>query len=303
MLTPYFLFNLRVFDVPLMLFVSGLAFSNRKYHSIPKFLYHRAKRLLIPLYIFLTIYFILIYIIQNYLGFKFGITFNRAVESYMLHDGIGFVWIFRVFLLITLITPLLLKIEQILSNKYHYICLIILLLTFNELLIKSPISNNIIIRDYITYAIGYSIPFLLGLRLKNNTSSFTLYVFLFLSLIITYSVLSFHTGKIIYIAQYKYPPQLLYILYGCFMSAIIYIFVRKLNSKFNIIIFCGNNTNWIYLYHIPLIQVTSKFDMYFLVQYILVVIFSIAAVYIQTRIINLLKSKYPANTFFNYFKG
>lgn len=49
---PIFLFNLRVFDVPLMLFVSGLAFSNRKYHSIPKFLYHRAKRLLIPLYIF-----------------------------------------------------------------------------------------------------------------------------------------------------------------------------------------------------------------------------------------------------------
>lgn len=240
---PNFLFNLRVFDVPLMLFVSGLAFSNRKYHSIPKFLYHRVKRLLIPLYIFLTFYFILVYVIQNYLGLKFGITFKRALESYMLHDGIGFVWIFRVFLLITLITPLLLKVEQILKNKYHYICFLILLLTLNELLIKSPISNNIIIRDYITYAIGYSIPFLLGLRLKNNPFNYTIFLFLFLFLIITYSILSLHTGKIIYIAQYKYPPQLLYILYGCFISSIIYALVKTLNSKFNILIFCGNNTN------------------------------------------------------------
>lgn len=104
---PELLFQLRSFDVPLMLFVSGLAFSGRNPDFSRSFFWNRIKRLLIPVYIFLTIYFILVFSAKA-LGINFGVTSHMVVDSYMLMEGIGFVWVIRVFLLVGLLTPILL---------------------------------------------------------------------------------------------------------------------------------------------------------------------------------------------------
>lgn len=298
---PMILFNFRVFDVPLMVFASGLAYSNKKCYPIPKFIYSRTKKLLIPLYIFLTFYFITFYLIQNYSRFKFGISFSGAIETYTLHNGIGFVWIFRVFLLITLITPLLKQIELTVKKDSIYICILIIILIFNEWLICNPINN--IIYNNITYGLGYTVPFLLGLRLRNSILHRYYNLFLLLSLIIAYIFFFAYNQNSFTMQNYKYPPQLIYILYGCFMSSLIYGFIKRNALSSIFLTFCGSNTNWIYLYHIPLIQIASKIEMHFLIKYFLVVTLSITIVKFQQNIIKLLEKKFPKKTFWNYFKG
>lgn len=112
---PALLFNIRCFDVPLMLLVSGLAYSGRKVDFSFQFLSHRFTRLVVPVYIFLTSYFSATTILA-YAGIDFGIRKEHIIGSYLLTDGIGFVWIIRVFLLIALLTPLLIKIEAMKKN-------------------------------------------------------------------------------------------------------------------------------------------------------------------------------------------
>ena len=55
---PAALFQLRSFDVPLMIFVSGLSYSGRQVVGYASFVRKRLGRLLIPLYFFLTVYFL-----------------------------------------------------------------------------------------------------------------------------------------------------------------------------------------------------------------------------------------------------
>lgn len=70
---PETIFQIRTFDVPLMIFVSGMAYSGRKPDFSPSFFIKRLKRLVLPVYIFLTAYFAAVFIIKAVTGFDFGI--------------------------------------------------------------------------------------------------------------------------------------------------------------------------------------------------------------------------------------
>lgn len=59
---PFVLFQIRCFDVPLMLFASGLAFSGKSIDNYIKFVLPRTKRLICPLYVFLSVYFAILFI-------------------------------------------------------------------------------------------------------------------------------------------------------------------------------------------------------------------------------------------------
>lgn len=53
---PNWLMQLRSFDVPLMVFVSGLTAARKEYTSYKGFILKRFKRLVLPVWIFLSIY-------------------------------------------------------------------------------------------------------------------------------------------------------------------------------------------------------------------------------------------------------
>ena len=53
---PFTLTQIRCFDVPLMIFISGLTASQKTFPSYGKYIVSRTKRLLVPVYIFLTLY-------------------------------------------------------------------------------------------------------------------------------------------------------------------------------------------------------------------------------------------------------
>ena len=105
--SPTIILQLRNFDVPLMVLVSGasfaLAYRNEPYAS---YVWKRIKRLLFPTWIFLTAYFSIMFAT----GFPMALPdLNKIAESYLLLSGIGYVWIIRVFLLVALVSPLILK--------------------------------------------------------------------------------------------------------------------------------------------------------------------------------------------------
>lgn len=112
---PDALYMVNLFNVPLMVVVSGLVSNSSKNRNYTQYLLARFKRLLIPTWIFVTVYLIFLYALTQ-CGVIIFFTFNKnnILCSYLLLDsesgGIGFVWIIRVFLLTMLVTPFIHKV-------------------------------------------------------------------------------------------------------------------------------------------------------------------------------------------------
>ena len=101
----YVIFQLRNFDVPLMVLLSGAVFSlSYKEENYFAYVWKRFKRLVLPVWIFLTVYFSAIYITGYQLN---TLSYDVMFNTYALLSGIGYVWVIRVFLLMALIAPAL----------------------------------------------------------------------------------------------------------------------------------------------------------------------------------------------------
>ena len=72
-----------------------------KNKSILKYYWKRFVRLVIPTWIFLTIYFCISCLLNHFY------TLKVILGSYLLLDGIGYVWVIRVYLICALLTPLI----------------------------------------------------------------------------------------------------------------------------------------------------------------------------------------------------
>ena len=106
------LFQLMSFDVPLMVFTSGLAFSGRNTGAYLPFIGKRTLRLIVPVYIFVAAYILLNPILSGW-GLVDEYTSKVIAGTFMLrlNPSIGYVGIIRVFLIVMLVTPLLLKLD------------------------------------------------------------------------------------------------------------------------------------------------------------------------------------------------
>lgn len=82
---PDILFNVRCFDVPLMLFVSGLTYAKRKVKMSWSFIWHRLTRLVIPVYVFLIAYFTLAFLLKKLAGIDFVIQVKHILGSFFVH--------------------------------------------------------------------------------------------------------------------------------------------------------------------------------------------------------------------------
>lgn len=304
---PDTILNIRCFDVSLMLFVSGLTMSKRNPDFSLKFLGHRAVRLLLPVWSFLTIYFLLIFALQSF-GLDLGITISQCIDTYLLLEGIGFVWIIRVMLLIALLTPSLLWIKNKLSPLALLSLSLIILYSLDILISKSILTDNIIFKDFIYYAIGYSIPFIWGLVLPNLNVRQLIALLTVTGIIILahYALFIFdsenlsnitsfiNTNDILSFNNFKYPPQGYYLLYGLFCSTLLYLVIVKceLYKYLTIFTFIGCNTIWLYLYHIPAIHITGILEFNWLIRFITVYLIAFTLCYIQIKAITYIQIKY-----------
>lgn len=305
---PYALFNLRCFDVPMMLFISGLVYSGRKSDFGFTFLVQRVLRLIIPVYIFLTAYFLVSAALKYFAGIDFGITMKHVVGSYLLTEGIGYVWIIRVFLIIAVLTPGLIAFNRSIQSDVVLIMILIgisLLLTFA---IRAGWGmDNMFVREFIYYAVAYSIPFIVGLRVmqSDRRKFFRFFAFVAIVAVVCGTVQVMGGGRLLDINSLKYPPQSYFLFYGLFMSLVCYFICccTRIRDKVPALFqFIGMNTIWIYLYHIPLIQLTGRLTIPWWMRYCTVYLLAVVLCYVQVMLVERLRMRHD-RAIFKYLKG
>lgn len=309
---PNLIFQIRSFDVPLMVFISGLVYADRHIDNYRLFIIHRIKRLCFPVWIFLTAYFALIYGLKEILKVDFGITFRQVIESYLLMEGIGFVWIIRVFLLIAIVTPFLVRMNYWFRERGTILfCSFILIVTFlQSILIYYGIGmKSVFVRDFIYYLLGYSMLFLVGCKMKNDSVIDQRRITLFGAFFFLVSYAWYYCNTLSYIIplnDYKYPPSSYFLIYGLFISLLLWRILKRNSELFSYRVtnFIGSGTIWIYLFHIPLIHITSYFNIeLWWLRYIIVYIGAVTLYSVQYRIVNILRQKYPQMGILKYLKG
>lgn len=300
---PEWIMNIRCFEVPLIILVSGLTMADHKLPKYTTFLRARTVRLLVPVYIYIIPFMIALYIAQNIHLFPDYIDKEMAISTLLLQDGIGYVWIFKVFLFIMLLTPILKNITEKTNNDVVFLLVIGCIIAIQEAIaisldyIQEGTIHNIY-KYYVTYILSYAPLFMLGIKIRHSSISDKKGMFW-----TTFAILLIAIFAVIYYLDngftiplspnFKYPPRAYYIIYGIGMSVLIWElrFLFKTDKWGKLPTFIGQNTMWIYLWHIPFIIATNHFLDNFILKYAIVLTLSVFTYYIQYNIVKKTKSQ------------
>ena len=257
-------------------------------------------RLVLPVWIFLTIFFIGT-ISVKFVGMEYPFTFDEILRTYALIDGIGYVWIIRVYLLCALSVPLLVKLKERLNCRIYYILIIILYVVY-EILYYLFGTSNPILNYVIYYFIPYGVLTFIGMEMREWKSKSIIQiseVMMIIFLILMFVIRAIN-GKFLMTNQFKYPPRLYYLGYAISVSLMLYFLVEikdifniKENVNITIISFISKHTMWIYLWHVLYIYIINfKFNtLNWIIKFIAVLTLAISTTLIQSKIIRKLKIK------------
>lgn len=262
---PYWIFQLRNFDVPLMVMISGVAFGlSYKGEVYSLYLWRRIKRLLFPTWLFLTAYFSVMYITDFPKPLP---SIEKVSESYLLLEGIGYVWIIRVFLLVAVVAPFILAFNNKRKSNLSYFSSMLAIYIGYEILVYAwqPLASTmagIFIENTIFYVVPYAIVFSLGLRFAALPSCQLIAPALIFGAIffIMAAGLFLHSEGVVYTQAFKYPPQLYYLSYAMAVSFALWFVVDLLMPYikgmlvYPFIEFIARNSLWAYLWHIPFVD-------------------------------------------------
>jgi fucose 4-O-acetylase-like acetyltransferase len=290
------IFQMRNFDVPLMVMVAGLSFRvSFKDETYLCYLWGRVKRLVLPVWLFLSIYFLAI----KFAGYPIAMpSTQKIVFSYLLLNGVGYVWIIRVFLLVAIVSPFIYSysrnqpsnLRYLATVALVYISYVLILLVFQPVM-TSGSAIGFIAENTAFYILPYSAVFAIGLRMPElSRKQLATMCFLFFIVFATWIVVHWvNYGKFLPTQAFKYPPQSYYLSYAMLISVMVWSFsgeiiefLKKLNFS-PIIFFFGQNSIWIYLWHIPIVQLVKQ---PFLVKYPLVLISASVITLIQINIVH-----------------
>ncbi|MGQ2966377.1 MAG: acyltransferase family protein [Methylophilus sp.] len=294
---PGLLFQLRNFDVPLMVLVSAMSFSlsYKANEPYPAYVWKRIKRLVFPVWSFLTVYFLTIFAFNPGSG---ELDPTTVLTSYGLLEGIGYVWIIRVFLLVALISPLLFRWHQNTERDSRYFTVLALSLLAYETLRYCSLpyiqpGAGELVSSVLLYLIAYGLIFAIGLRM-GRLSTRQLYTLALLSLSICLLAgmwLFFLHGEFIPTQSLKYPPSVYYFSYAVFISVLLWTHsagidhsIERLKLK-PLVLFIARNSIWVYLWHIPLIKTIENIDTHFLLKYLIAFSVAVALTYAQVKLV------------------
>lgn len=299
---PKWAIQARNFDVILLVFLSAFLSSTtfRKLIDNSKrpieFVLSRIKRLVIPVWAFLTFFFLFKAVAQKEL---FDIGYYLKSYGLTLY-GIGYVWVILIYVYIALLIPLFDK----LGLNVKSIVGVFIIYFLYEVLYFFNILSNPIVYSFFCFIIPYGVVGFLGFyynklnrkkRIELIAGCFTV----FASLAIT---LYARTGTVVYVQMYKYPPRLYYVSFGLFMTLMLAELCRLFSETCickNIIIrFVSRKSMQIYLWHIFSIELYEmwKLPQKWYLKYIVVYLFAIVLTVISDALIKFLKKKRFAKT-------
>lgn len=313
---PYSLTVFRCFDVPLMVYVSGLCYGKKPLmEGVLNFYKKRILRLIIPTWLFLSVLFIIERIMLGPLELE------PIIKSYLFYYNdsyFSYMWIIKVFLLIMLITPLLISIVSKCSRLVVYLIMIGLILV-EEILAVNLCGGELkwqIFEESVPYLIGYSVFFVLGMLTKSyNEKEEILQLVCIGGICAAIFICWYIQNGEMPINNYKYPPRFLYIVYGCIMPLILW-WTRRLFrfeaaetkgkiSKYVLryLVFVGQNTLWLYLWHIPLVLFSNHFINQWYIKYFVVLAGCSTIMLIQTLIVKKIENRVGKIAILRFFLG
>ena len=252
--------NIRDFDVVLLMFVSGISFSltYRENGSYLEYVKKRFRRLIVPVWVFLTAFFLFSFLINK------PFTWREIIESYLLlAGGVLFVWVYRVFFTSALLNPFLIKLCKKTDTAILTISAVIVFL-LNDLLSKYAFvpmgSIGKFLQYLITYTIAYGLISFIGMVF--HKADRTGRIIITVIFIVVFGV----TGVFLkYPAFYdcKYPPILYYCSYGLTWSGILYILFEhcSLHGTLEMIVtWCSAHTMDIFMWHIMAFYLMEWFN-------------------------------------------
>lgn len=312
-----FIDQIRNFDVPLMVMVSGALFrysAQRQSHSLKEYIPQRFWRLMAPVWVFFCFFFSFC-AIESWLSDRPNPYDGRDIlETFSTIGGIGYVWVVRVFLLVAVLSPWLLKLSRTAfkSPKNIAIAIAIFLLyeglatlcenfdttDLYQTLTVVPgtlfyIGYEILVRKIGLYAIAYSFVFLFGIGLPDLSRKGAIVCAAILGTLSLLLGLYYGSdaGEFIRTQEYKYPPQLYYLSYALSVSILLYLGIdylqrkqklanRYFNQYFNpFVVFVSSSSLWVYLWHIFFLEYSAK-------NFPNIVVLSMGATYLQKRLVS-----------------
>lgn len=300
---PNLIFQVRNFDVVMMVILMTLSYKissdKRKEINYINYVNKRIQRLLIPTFLFLIFYFLMSFIMSCFVPEHYHF-FNQKtiISSFLLLDGFGYIWIIRIYFILSLFLPLLKKISSRIESNYIYIFLVSFLIVIQEILVSFNYPNNIFFKFLNYYFIdvwGYILIAAISIRLfslnKKKVSIISIVIFIIFSFYFDFTQLQI----------YKYPPRMYYLLYGFCMTIILYIVLEKFykckaNKANSVILFISNYSLELYFWHIVYIYILKGInfmdDLNWFGYYVVILLVSILATYIQVAYFpKLFKSK------------
>lgn len=299
---PEQLFQFRSFDVPLMVFISAMCYKPIRGGYLA-YAYKRLKRIYVPVFIFLTLFFLIEFGCSLIIG-KPNIDLKTVAGSYLLlnYPSIGYVWIMRIFLVMALILPIL---QKWLKNAgFITVCIMIFgIIGIQHFLVDAVyvIDNKMlrfVLDETLLYAFGYAPLLILGLRIQSLRKKKDM-IFI---LICLFAVIGFVWSHDMTFdpQQYKYPPQSLYLLYGLFGCATLWILrpvlspiVARCVAVSQFFTYLSTNSMWIYLWHIIPVYVILNCSILpdiWLLRFFIVIAFAVGLNYLYKQFISFLPS-------------
>lgn len=256
-LAPDIMIQLRTFDVVMLVFVSGMSYA---YQSMAGdtpdywlYVKKRLKKLLLPTFILIFIVFFSMNAVS--LALSKGLYFNISdlCSSLLLfEDGIGYVWIIKVYIGMAIVAPFVWKVINRLDNDVLFfgLCGLIYLIyrcIWGVTQLGSIPVISTILEEYVFYILSYMIPFAVGMYLYAHKGRKTIKL-LFIFLFIIVQALVVTQGGGFEPNLHKYPPGIYYLTYGIACSLIIYqVAPVKINKP---IMWLSKNSLSFYLTHV-----------------------------------------------------
>ena len=302
---PNVLIQIAYFNVPAMVFISGLFSAKPFSGSFWDYMWHRAKRILIPMYIFILPGYLFPLYFAQYIGIvNAGLTLENILGCFVFYKpGMGYIWIFKVFLFLTFITPFILKLNDCIKSSFGWLIVVLCVILVQQLLIvlKNNLPNDSLIYTfvdtYVLYLVGYAPFLMLGIRMKTHwyrTRNIKIIIPSLILLILGAIAFIISEGLPFDLSSFKYPPSSYYYIYGIGCSLLIWSCKPIINfiSKLRIAVFVGQNTNWIYLWHMPIVLLCNTFISNWLIKLVIVITIPVIIMILQTNMVGYSKNEF-----------
>ena len=255
------------FGVVLLILTSGMSHRlllDRKQPRIVPFLRQRLTRIVVPVWLFLGLYLPATWAVCALLGEPFPWSREVLLETAVLGDGFGYVWIFRIYALLALATMPILALSRRVRSLPLWGLGVAGVLLGMELVSPRVLAQDLSadalewMRLVVLAVPAYTAVFALGLRLPEASRRQLLAgASLALAAVLANMLPEvLGDGPFTGPRAHKYPPRLYYVAYGLFGALSLALVRQPLARRVprEATVWFSRNTLWVYLWHIPLVH-------------------------------------------------